>query len=110
MTPHDMKGVSMSGRIYLLDDNSGLIPMEETAYESEKLLQELLAKYPDLLAGEQMDSDTPPRWLLVTRPRFHVESIRELCRVSRDVRLFPLLELAAYEFQREGNQMMRVRR
>lgn len=67
---------------------------------------------------------------------FHVESIRELCRVSRDVRVFPLLELGSapsrhvaqvadqlreiglnvqiepvtYEFQRGGNQMLRVRR
>lgn len=65
---------------------------------------------------------------------FHFESIQELCRVSRDVRVFPLLELGSapsrhvtavadrlrmdrfnvqieqvnYEFQRGGNQMMRV--
>lgn len=65
---------------------------------------------------------------------FHEESIRELCRVGRDVRIFPLLELGSvpsrhvvavadhlkasgfkvqieqvdYEFQRGGNQMMRV--
>jgi hypothetical protein len=64
----------------------------------------------------------------------HVESIRELCRVAGEVRVFPLLELGAiksrhlsavcarlaaagctvsietvpYEFQRGGNQMMRV--
>lgn len=67
---------------------------------------------------------------------FHVASIRELCRVSRDVRIFPLLELGStpsrhvpavvdrlradgftvriqpvsYEFQRGGNQMLRVSR
>ncbi len=66
---------------------------------------------------------------------FHVESIRELCRVAAEVRVFPLLELGAktsrhlqsvadglkaegyavtivpvtYEFQRGGNQMMKVR-
>src|SRR5204862_4673194 len=28
---------------------------------------ELLATHPDLLAGEQIDSDNPRRWLLVTR-------------------------------------------
>jgi hypothetical protein len=63
---------------------------------------------------------------------FHTESIRELCRVADEVRIFPLLELGAresrhlpavidnlsksgysvtiapvaYEFQRGGNQMM----
>ncbi len=66
---------------------------------------------------------------------FHVESIRELCRVAGEARLFPLLELGSkksrhvpavmtrlaaagyavsvetvpYEFQRGGNQMMRVK-
>lgn len=65
---------------------------------------------------------------------FHAASIRELCRVATEVRIFPLLELGskksrhleavtrilsgaeysvavetvAYEFQRGGNQMMRV--
>ena len=57
----------MAGRIYLLNDNSDLIAMEESPYDSEKLLQELLAKHPDLLAGEQIDSETPRRWLLITR-------------------------------------------
>ena len=66
---------------------------------------------------------------------FHLESIKGLCRVAREVRIFPLLELGAvkshhadavsarlaadgycvsvstvpYEFQRGGNQMMTVR-
>ena len=65
---------------------------------------------------------------------FHLCSIRELCRVAREVRIFPLLELGAvpshhlesvkdtlsdegyqiviepvsYEFQRGGNQMIRI--
>ena len=66
---------------------------------------------------------------------FHLRSIRELCRVAREVRIFPLLELGAvpsrhldeiqqklqepeysvsivpveYEFQRGGNRMMTVK-
>jgi hypothetical protein len=66
---------------------------------------------------------------------FHVESVQELCRVAREVRIFPLLELGArpsrhlepvmaqleqsgyalevktvpYEFQKGGNRMLRVR-
>lgn len=65
---------------------------------------------------------------------FHVQSMRELCRVARDVRIFPLLALGGqpsphlgavrealarggwrasiervpYEFQRGGNEMLRV--
>jgi hypothetical protein len=67
---------------------------------------------------------------------FHRAAIRELCRVGREVRVFPLLamggacasnlkivadearseghdvlvELVPYEFQRGGNRMMRIRR
>ena len=67
---------------------------------------------------------------------FHRSAIREMCRVAREVRIFPLLELGGepsplvqrmvdecdsqrfdvsieavdYEFQRGGNQMMRIRR
>ncbi len=57
----------MTSRIYLLDEHSSLLPMQEQPYDSEALLQELLAKHPDLLAGEQIDSNEPRRWLLVTR-------------------------------------------
>jgi hypothetical protein len=65
---------------------------------------------------------------------FHIQSIIELCRVAREVRIFPLLELGAnrsrhldevlellaalgyaygiekvpYEFQKGGNEMLRV--
>lgn len=57
----------MGGRIYLLNQNSDLMPMEEAPYDSEKLLQEMLAKHPDLLAGEQINREEPRRWLLITR-------------------------------------------
>jgi hypothetical protein len=65
---------------------------------------------------------------------FHLQSIRELCRVARDVRIFPVIDLdlkpsphvqsiasrlgekgftvclerVPYEFQRGGNEMLRV--
>ncbi len=51
----------MSGRIYLLSDSSGLTPMNESPYGSEDLLQRLLSKHPDLLAGEQIGPDEPRR-------------------------------------------------
>jgi hypothetical protein len=69
-------------------------------------------------------------------PAFHLAAARELCRVAAEVRIFPLLalggepspfvdlcktaledcgrvvsvETVAYEFQRGGNEMMRIRR
>jgi hypothetical protein len=60
-------GASMSGNIYLIEKNDELVEMNEQPYDSEDLLQELLAKYPNLLAGDQMDDITPRRWLLVSR-------------------------------------------
>jgi len=57
----------MSGRIYLIGDDDNLQPLEEQPYADEDLLQALLEKYPDLLAGEQMDEATPRRWLLISR-------------------------------------------
>src|SRR5437870_392844 len=57
----------MSGQIFLLQDGGNLVRMQESPYDSEALLQELLARYPDLLAGDQIDSEVPRRWLLVSR-------------------------------------------
>jgi hypothetical protein len=57
----------VAGRIYLLKEDSTLLAMEETTYDSENLLQKLLADHPDLLAGDQIDAEEPRRWLLVTR-------------------------------------------
>ncbi|MGC6448282.1 MAG: hypothetical protein ACON5J_17770 [Rubripirellula sp.] len=57
----------MTGRIYLLNEQSQLMPMDHAAYDSELLLQDLLANHPDLMAGEQINSDDPRRWLLVAR-------------------------------------------
>jgi hypothetical protein len=57
----------MTGQIYLLGDDAKLLEMREAPYDSESLLQGLLAKYPNLLAGEQMDLETPRRWVLVSR-------------------------------------------
>lgn len=53
--------------IYILKEDGGLVGLSETQYDSEALLQRLLAEYPDLLAGEQINPDSPRRWLLVCR-------------------------------------------
>ena len=55
------------GGIYLIHSEGQLVEMKEQSYDSEDLLQELLAKYPSVLAGDQMDDTEPRRWLLVAR-------------------------------------------
>lgn len=57
----------MPGGIYLIGKDDQLVEMTEQPYQSEDLLQGWLAKYSDLLAGDQIDGATPRRWVLVSR-------------------------------------------
>lgn len=57
----------MAKRAFLIGEDDALRPMVEQPYESEDVLQVLLAKYPDLLAGDEIDPTNPRRWLLVSR-------------------------------------------
>lgn len=58
---------NVSGLIYLIQDDKQLVAMAESPYDSEDLLQTLLADYPNLLAGDQMNTANPRRWLLIQR-------------------------------------------
>jgi hypothetical protein len=55
------------GCIFLIHDDGNLVEMREARYDSKDLLQGLLERYPDLLAGDQIDSEAPRRWLLIAR-------------------------------------------
>ncbi len=57
----------MNPGIFLIQDNDELVEMNEQAYDSEELLQTLLAKYPSLLVGNQIDAQAPRKWLLIDR-------------------------------------------
>jgi hypothetical protein len=57
----------MDGKIFLLSGNETLQALVEQGYASEDLLQQLLERYPELLAGDQMNRDDPRRWLLIGR-------------------------------------------
>ena len=59
----------MAGGIFLIQPNGDLVEMGETGYDSESILQELLTKYPNLLAGDQIDRASPRKWLLVKREK-----------------------------------------
>ncbi len=56
----------VTGGIFLLRGEGDLVEMREQAYDSEALLQSLLAQYPSLLAGDQL-ALVPRRWLLIKR-------------------------------------------
>ncbi len=57
----------MAGGMFLIQTDGSLLAMNERPYDSEEVLQVLLARYPDLLAGDQMGSAEPRRWLLISR-------------------------------------------
>ena len=53
--------------IFLIDSQGEIVEMNDQPYDSECLLQELLAKCPSVLAGDRTLSNGPVRWLFVTR-------------------------------------------
>ena len=57
----------MTDGLFHIDAEGNLASMSVTPYEAEPILQELLEKHPDLLAGGQMEPESPRRWLLVKR-------------------------------------------
>lgn len=57
----------MPGHIFNVQNESQLVEMNEEACPNEDVFQEMIARFPDLLAGDQIDSVFPRRWLLVKR-------------------------------------------
>lgn len=66
MSWSDAYDLFVAGGMFLLNGDQ-LVEMREQAYDSEDLLQALLAKYPDLLAGGDELAGSPRRWLLIKR-------------------------------------------
>jgi hypothetical protein len=56
-----------SGGIFLLGDDGELVELSERAYDSEDVLQALLERHPELLAGALIDPELPRQWLLISR-------------------------------------------
>jgi hypothetical protein len=57
----------MVDSIFLLGPEQKLVEMSAQQYDSEDLLQKLLADYPHLMAGQQINGTAPRRWLLIAR-------------------------------------------
>jgi hypothetical protein len=60
------KGDRVAGGIFLIKGDGELVELSEEAYDSEALLQGLLARYPRLLGGDDAGSATRS-WLLIER-------------------------------------------
>ena len=59
--------MSSSDVIFLLNSTGALERIPYVPYSTEDALQSLLAAHPELLAGDQISPEDPPRWLLVAR-------------------------------------------
>lgn len=57
----------MNDGVYMIRDDNTLVEMRSSPFESEDLLQELLATHPSLIAGDAVDPTNPRRWLLIAR-------------------------------------------
>lgn len=57
----------MAERIYVMNEEGSLHPLCEEPFSTEGILQELLAKHPELLDGEQIKPADPRRWILIDR-------------------------------------------
>src|SRR5262249_47194419 len=55
------------GGVFVLKDENTLVEMQSASFVSEDDFQRLLANFPALLAGNQIDSETSRRFVLVSR-------------------------------------------
>jgi len=53
--------------IFLIGKSGSLAKVPHREYQSEDLLQDIVDRHPELIAGEQINPDNPPRWLAIRR-------------------------------------------
>ena len=53
--------------VFVLKDAQTLVGLEPAEFASEADFQQLLAKFPELLSGDQINPGSPRRWLLIKR-------------------------------------------
>jgi hypothetical protein len=53
--------------VFLLQGSNSLVAMEPGQFASEDDFQRLLSRFPELLVGDQVDPQSPRRWILVKR-------------------------------------------
>ena len=53
--------------IFLIGKSGSLEKVPHQEYQSEDLLQNIVDRHPELIVGEQINPDDPPRWLVIRR-------------------------------------------
>lgn len=94
--------------IYHLNELGQLEPMQEEPFALEDKLQELVAEYPGLLSGEQMNPDNPRRFILIGREQGIADIIGGGHRWSLDHLLIDQDAVPTLvEAKRQGNSEIR---
>ena len=76
----------MAEKIYIRNAGGALEPVVERRFETELMLEKLVAQHPELLAGEQMRPDDPLRWILI-KPQMEIEGWAvDLLLIDQDAR------------------------
>ena len=57
----------MSGSIFVVSEDNKILELKESKYENEAIFQELIEKYPNILAGDQISPDNPRKWIFIAR-------------------------------------------
>jgi len=57
----------MAGKIFVLRDGEEFTELTPSQYSNEDFFQGLIEKHPEILAGDQINPDSPRKWLLVSR-------------------------------------------
>ena len=57
----------MSGSIFVVNEDNKILELKESKYENEAIFQELIEKYPNILAGDQISPDNPRKWIFIAR-------------------------------------------
>src|SRR5271170_3976420 len=58
----------LASGVFVLKDNA-LVSMASAQFASEEQFQDLLAKFPELLSGDQIDPSIPRKWILIRREK-----------------------------------------
>jgi hypothetical protein len=58
----------MASGVFVLKDNA-LVSLQSAHFAREAEFQDLLARFPELLSGDQIDPSVPRKWVLVRREK-----------------------------------------
>lgn len=59
--------MSTQAGVFVLQGDQSIVPMQPAQFASEDAFQDLIARFPMLLVGDQVDPEDPRRWILVKR-------------------------------------------